>query len=83
MDEAQAAADVKIRRNERVKLSATTLNTIGLAFLISGAVVPVITLFYGGEGPKSGHATWIGLWWVVAATILHLGARGMLGVLKG
>ena len=41
----------KASRNERIKLLANTLNTIGLAFLVPGVVVPLVTLLYGAGLP--------------------------------
>jgi len=43
-------ADInKSARNERKKLLATTLNTLGLAFVVPGVILPLVTLLYGAE----------------------------------
>jgi hypothetical protein len=76
-------ADAKARRNERLKLLATTVNTIGLAFLVSGVIVPIISLLYGADQPRSPIAAWIGAWWIAQAIMLHLGARSVLGGIEG
>ena len=65
-------------RNEQVKLTATTINTAGLAFLVTGAVIPLITLLYGGEPPRSPYAAAIGVWCAVQSILLHLTARRVL-----
>ena len=69
----------KASRNERIKLLASTLNTIGLAFLVPGVVVPLVTLLYGADPPKSPYWLQIAVWWAVQAVILHAGARTVLG----
>ena len=72
-------ASNKTARNERIKLLATTLNTLGLAFLVPGVIVPLITLLYGADTPKSPYWLEIGVWWAIQAVILHGGARTVLG----
>ena len=69
----------KSARNERIKLLATTVNTVGLAFFVIGVVVPLIALLYGADTPTSPYWVHIGVWWLVQAAILHLGARAVLG----
>ena len=65
-------------RNEQVKLTATTINTVGLAFLVTGVVVPLISLLYGADAIKSPRALAIGVWWAVQFILLHLTARRVL-----
>lgn len=69
----------KASRNERIKLLANTLNTIGLAFLVPGVVVPLVTLLYGADPPRSAFWLAIAIWWAAQAVILHAGARAVLG----
>ena len=38
----------KTVRNERTKLMATTVNTVGIAIFVIGIVVPTIAHLYGG-----------------------------------
>lgn len=82
-DPTQRDLNDKAISNERVKLLASTFNTVGLAFTITGAVVPTITLLYGGGAPNSRLWLLIGVWWVVIAILLHLAARRIFGGLKG
>ena len=72
------AKNGKTARNERVKLLANTVNTIGLAFFVPGFVVPFIALAYGAEPPKSPNWLLVGVWWVGQAMTLHLTARAIL-----
>lgn len=69
----------KASRNERIKLLATTLNTIGLAFLVPGVIVPAVALLYGSDPPRSPYWLEIAVWWAFQAVILHIGARTVLG----
>ena len=72
-------ADERAARVEQIKLTATTINTVGIAILISGAVLPVISLLYGGAPPKARLAWAVGLWWVACSAALHTFARAVLG----
>lgn len=69
----------KTSRNERIKLLATTLNTIGLAFLVPGVVVPLVASLYGSDPPKSPYWVEFAVWWAVLAIIMHFFARIVLG----
>ena len=64
-------------RNERLKLLATTLNNLGLAFAIGGFVGPVI----GGRLPI-GWAGLIPIAWFGAGAGLHYAAQWVLGRLQ-
>jgi len=69
----------KSARNERKKLLATTLNTLGLAFVVPGVILPLVTLLYGAEMPKASYWLVFALWWTTQAVLLHLSARTVLG----
>ncbi len=69
----------KASRNERVKLLATTLNTMGLAFFVPGVIVPLVTLLYGADPPRSPYWLGITIWWATLAAVLHILARTVLG----
>ncbi len=69
----------KSSRNERKKLLATTLNTIGLAFTVPGVVLPLVTVLYGADMPKAPNWLIFAVWWTVQAVLLHLSARTVLG----
>lgn len=66
---------------ERIKLSATFLNTIAAGLLVSGVIVPIIGVVYAGTNlPRwnVGVGLTIQVILIVAALILHLKARDNL-----
>ena len=63
-------------QTERVKLLATALNNIGLAFVIGGFVAPFIA------GPVTWRQVGFGLLWFAFGSGLHLGGQAMLGRLR-
>jgi hypothetical protein len=70
--------------NEQVKLTATAVNNIAVAFIIGGFVTPALGLFQ--QTPLAAIADvppWMfGVAWVLTGLILHLGARLSLHGLK-
>lgn len=71
--------DEKTVQTERIKLTATTLNTVGIAVILSGAVLPIISLLYAGEPPKARLWWLLGIWWLGMGVFLHSVARATLG----
>lgn len=69
-------------RNERLKLAATALNTLGVAIVVSAIVVPTIGLTYGTVRVIE-HWYLTGFAWFAAGVALHLLAQGFLGRLRG
>ena len=70
--------------NERVKLTATWLNTLASATATVGVLAPLASIVYGlGLSPIS-PVVFVasGTIWFLAALALHLGARRILGRLK-
>ncbi len=63
-------------RSERLKLLATTLNSVGLAFAIGGFVAPAIS------GGLSGRSGVVQLSWLALGAGLHLCAQLVLGRLR-
>ncbi|WP_020180865.1 hypothetical protein [Methylopila sp. M107] len=59
------------RANERLKLAATTMNTLGMTTVGVAVLVPIV----------SGSATFASLAWIAVAVVLHFAAQGVLGVL--
>ena len=68
----------KAARNEKTKLTATSLNTVGLAFVVTGAVVPIIDLVFSDSPTPSPIRLAMSVWWVALALGLHVVARGIL-----
>lgn len=68
--------------NERVRLTATALNT-AVAVVVTGVVVPVAGVAYSLPAAPQNQGWWlVALAWLRAAAILHAGARIALGGLK-
>jgi hypothetical protein len=70
--------------NERVKLTATFLNTLASASVVAGGITSVIALLYGfGATNLSGWlvALFTAMWILVGAG-LHMCARFLLGRMK-
>jgi hypothetical protein len=69
--------------NERVKLTATWLNTLASATATAtvGVLAPLASFVYGlGQSPLSVSASLVAMAiWFSAALALHLGARRVLG----
>jgi hypothetical protein len=62
--------------NERVKLLATTLNNLGLAFAIGGFVAPLMS------GRLLGWSAVVPAAWFCLAGALHLSAQIVLGRIR-
>lgn len=65
------------RYNERVKLVTNSVNTLALAFVISGAVFPIVRA--GQTAAIGAKFTWV---WIISGLILHLMGHLLLGLLK-
>ncbi len=65
-------------RNERLKLAATALNTMGIALVVTGIVAPTATVIYGGV-ERSGFSEWwipiFGGWLLPARFYIYLHSR--------
>ena len=70
-------------RNERIKLTATALNNVAVATIVTALIAPAASFLYGTANPAAGH-WWlvIGLAWLTGGGALHLAARWMLGSLE-
>lgn len=60
------------RLNERLKLAASSINTVGLTLLGAAALVPLV----------GGLFNWSSIVWILIALGLHLVAQFVLGRLK-
>jgi hypothetical protein len=74
---AVAAAPMSLVHNERVKLLATTLNSIALAFIVAGLVAPTASGLL-----RAGWHTLVTLVWIACGVGLHYVARAVLGRLQ-
>lgn len=72
------AAPTKAARNDRRRLTATFLNTIAVAFVVTGVIVPVISLTYQLTTPQTRYWPVFGLAWLTFGIGLHLIARHIL-----
>jgi hypothetical protein len=66
--------------NERLKLAASAFNTIAVSFIVTGIVVPAVSVVYG-SGQFPGHS-WFPVVWLFTALCLHALGSCVLGGLK-
>jgi hypothetical protein len=71
---------MSIVHNERIKLLAGTLNTMGIAMAVTGAIAPVVGAIYGTMPPMPlWGRIFAGMVWFSAGAIIHLVAQLTLG----
>jgi hypothetical protein len=68
--------------NERTKLTATALNNVAVALIVTGFVVPVVGLGQRTDLPAAAGQLWFSFVWLVTGSVVHYVARLMLGSLK-
>ena len=69
--------------DERVKLTATGLNTVAIASLIASVIGPTAADIYGiVVVPKSPYWGLFALCWIIGCAIFHVAARYVLGGLE-
>lgn len=68
----------KTARNERTKITATAFNNIAVALLVTGVIVPSVSLAYQFALPHSGYWYAFALLWGGAGVGFHLIARRIL-----
>jgi hypothetical protein len=77
---------VTLVRNERIKLSASALNTLSTAMITVGVLAPVAAFLYGLGVPNPAPTIWqlalTATIWVVVGGSLHYGALKLLGRLQ-
>ncbi len=72
------AAPNKPARNEQVKLMATALNNLGIAFVVSGIIVPIVALAYQSSLPRTNYWAAFALVWLAFGVGFHLSGRAAL-----
>ena len=72
----------KMVENERVKLTATGLNTVAIASLIASVIGPTAADIYGIVVPESPYWGVLALCWRIGCAIFHVAARYVLGGLE-
>ena len=78
-----AGARMALVANERWKLTATALNGLAVATMVTGFVAPLVAVSYGVSGaPGNAYFTAVGLAWFSVAFALHIAARFVLRRLK-
>ena len=70
-------------QNERIKLTATALNNVAVATIVTALIAPAASFLYGTANLAAGH-WWlvIGVAWLTGGVALHLAARWVLGSLQ-
>lgn len=65
-------------RNDRRRLTANFINTIAAALIITGSLVPVISLTYSLAKPQTGYWPVFLLAWLTVGIAMHMTARRVL-----
>lgn len=68
--------------NERVKLTASALNNIAVATVVTAIIVPIVGWLYGASVAATPVFWLIMAAWLVVGVALHVIAQGVLGRLK-
>lgn len=66
-------------RNERRKITATAVNNLAVALVVTGVIVPTVNLAGPAHLPTTGYAYAFALLWIAGGCVLHLAARHVLG----
>jgi hypothetical protein len=76
--------EMSLVRNERLKLLASALNSVGTAFIVTGIIAPTAAAIYGGASRSGFNLWWLLIFviWLSAGVSLHIAAQGVLGRLK-
>ena len=70
-------------RNERHKLTANALNGVAIATMVAGSIAPLIAASYGfASAPAHRFLALVTAVWFLAAIIIHIMARLVLGGLR-
>jgi hypothetical protein len=71
-------------RNERFKLGASALSTLGIAFIVTGIIAPAATAIYGGAARSGFNEWWLLVFagWFLGGAALHFGGQVLLGRMK-
>ena len=78
-----ASALLTTIHNERTKLTAGALNTLAVATVVTGIVVPTVKFVYEpGGAPQGSLLVFISFIWLGAGGGIHLIARAVLGRLR-
>ncbi len=69
----------KAARNERRKITATAVNNVGVAIIVTGIVVPSVSIAYQMTLPQTKYWSIFALLWLIRGLGLHAIARDLLG----
>jgi|HubBroStandDraft_4_1064222.scaffolds.fasta_scaffold726110_2 hypothetical protein len=78
-------ADMPLIQNERVKLTATWLNTLAAAAIVTGVLAPIAAIIFGlpASGTLSAKSLlFVMLAWLLFGITLHWVARYVIGRLR-
>ena len=68
----------KAARNERRKITATAVNNVAVSLIVTGVIVPVLSLAYQFTGPRDIYWVGVATFCMVGGLALHLTSRHML-----
>ena len=69
----------KTVRSERRKITATALNNVAVSFIVTGLVVPLVSVAYQLSFPRTRYWGLFAVMWLMCGLGLHLASRRMLG----
>jgi len=73
---------VSLVKNEQIKLTATALNNVGVAFVVVGLVSPLVGFSQLRQAPSDALAFLFHAAWFASGLALHVTARLVLRRLK-
>jgi hypothetical protein len=68
----------KTARNEQRKITATAINNLAVSLIVTGVIVPVLTLVYQFTSPQATYWIGVALLCTVAGLVFHAVSRHLL-----
>ena len=69
-------------RNERRKITATALNNIAVSLVVTGLIVPAVSMANQLSYPQARFWWVFALFWLAIGVLLHIIARRVLGEIE-
>ena len=69
----------KSSRNERRKITATAVNNVAVSLVVTGLIVPAVSMAYQLSYPHARYWRLFAISWLVAGLSFHIISRRILG----
>lgn len=69
----------KTARNERRRITATALNNLAVSLIVTGVIVPTVTLAYQLTYPQTSYWAAFAVMWFLFGIALHIISRRIVG----